>query len=177
MPSIDVGAEVFRKSRLELLTVGAVVDPLARRGDPFTGGNRCRMANDGDEISLPACLCPQNTEAVLGIMKGDALDQSGEHLNVCGIRLLPHATGRLPVSFRDRDSSELPVFSRERTSNGNEVTSPLHHAQEIVSGRIRYIPSNQRRGISRNEVVYPEIPRRSLFLVCAGSIHIRVWLR
>jgi hypothetical protein len=37
MPFTEVGGEVRREPRFELLTVGAVVDPVARSRDPFTG--------------------------------------------------------------------------------------------------------------------------------------------
>ena len=40
------------KPRLELLAVGAVVDPFPRGGDPFAGGDRRRMADDGDKITM-----------------------------------------------------------------------------------------------------------------------------
>jgi len=45
MPSAEVGAEVRKKPRFELLAVGSVIDPLARGHDPFTGGNDSRMAH------------------------------------------------------------------------------------------------------------------------------------
>jgi hypothetical protein len=59
--------------------VGAIVDPFAGRRDPFTGGDRCRMANDGDQIALAASLRPENAEAVLGVVEGNSLDKASEH--------------------------------------------------------------------------------------------------
>ena len=44
------------KPRSELLTVGAVVDPFARGGDPLAGRNGCRMADHGHHIAMPARL-------------------------------------------------------------------------------------------------------------------------
>jgi hypothetical protein len=48
MPATDVGAEVLRNRGFELLTVGAVVDPVAGRRDPLAGRDRGGMANQGD---------------------------------------------------------------------------------------------------------------------------------
>ena len=79
MPSTEVGAEVLQKPRLELLAVGAIVDPFAGGGDPLAGGNGCGMADDGHQIAMPARLRPQNAEAVLGVVEGDALDEAGQH--------------------------------------------------------------------------------------------------
>ena len=69
----------LQKPRLELLAVGAVVDPFARRGDPLAGGDRRGVADDGHQIAMAACLHPQNAEAVLGVVEGDPLDEAGEH--------------------------------------------------------------------------------------------------
>jgi hypothetical protein len=68
-----------QKARFELLAVGAVVDPFARGGDPFTGRNGCGMADHGHDVTMPARLGPQNAEAILGVMKGDALDEASQH--------------------------------------------------------------------------------------------------
>ena len=78
MPSAEVGARGAQEPRLELLAVGAVVDPLAGRRDPLAGRNRGGMADHGHQIAMPARLDPQNAEAVLGIVVGDALDQAGQ---------------------------------------------------------------------------------------------------
>ncbi len=37
------------------------------------------MANDGHDITMAAHLGPQNAEAALGVVIGDALDQAGQH--------------------------------------------------------------------------------------------------
>ena len=85
------GAEIFldavdrcrrrglQKPGLELLAMGAVVDPFAGRGDPFAGGDRCRVTDDRHLIAVSARLCPENAKAVLGVVEGDPLDQTGEH--------------------------------------------------------------------------------------------------
>ena len=106
MPSTEVGAEVLQKPRLELLAVGAVVDPFARRGDPLAGGDRRGVADHGDEIAMAARLDPQNAEAVLGIVERHPLDQAGEHLLGRCFRLRLHAEMlRSPVSARATPSN------------------------------------------------------------------------
>ena len=67
------------ETRLELLAVGPVVDPFPRGGDPFAGGDGRRVADDGDEITMPACLDAQHAEAALGIMERHPFDGAGEH--------------------------------------------------------------------------------------------------
>jgi len=69
MPSIDVGAEVFRNRALN--TGG---------GDPLTGGDRRRVADDGHQVAMSAGLRPENAEAVLGVVEGDALDETGKNI-------------------------------------------------------------------------------------------------
>ena len=70
------------ETRLELLAMGPVVDPFPRGGDPFAGGDRRRVADDGDEITMPARLDAQHAEAALGIVEGHPFDGAGEHLAV-----------------------------------------------------------------------------------------------
>jgi hypothetical protein len=69
-----------QKAGLELLAMGAVVDPFARGGDPLAGRDRGGVPDGGHEITVPARLDTQNAEAVLGIMVGDALDETRQHL-------------------------------------------------------------------------------------------------
>ena len=38
------------------------------------------MANDGHQIAMAARFRPENAEAVLGVVEGDALDEAREHL-------------------------------------------------------------------------------------------------
>ena len=68
-----------QEARLELLAVGAVVDPFARRGDPLAGRNGGGMADHGHQVAMPARLDPQNAKAVLGIVVGDALDETRQN--------------------------------------------------------------------------------------------------
>ena len=85
------GAEVFldavergrcrglQELRLELLAMGAVIDPFARCGDPLAGGDHRGVPDHGDEFAVAARLDPQNAEAVLVIVVGDALDEARQH--------------------------------------------------------------------------------------------------
>ena len=69
IPSIELGAEVFRNRALN--TGG---------GDPLTGRDRRRVADDGHQVAMAACLRPENAEAILGIVEGDPLDEAGKNL-------------------------------------------------------------------------------------------------
>jgi hypothetical protein len=42
------------------------------------------MTDDGDEVTVAACLDPDDIEAILGALVGDALNQTGEHMSVWG---------------------------------------------------------------------------------------------
>ena len=59
------------EARLELLTMGAVVYPSTGRGGPFSG---CGVADDCEEVAMPARLDPKNTEAILGVVVSDTFD-------------------------------------------------------------------------------------------------------
>lgn len=63
---------------LELETVIAVVDPDAGRFDEVASADRGRMARYGNEIALAAHPGAQHAEAVLGIVKGHALDRTAD---------------------------------------------------------------------------------------------------
>ena len=69
MPSIDVGAEIFRNRALN--TGG---------GDPLTGGDRRRVADDGHQVAMSACLRPENAEAILGVVERDAFNETRQNL-------------------------------------------------------------------------------------------------
>src|SRR6266511_5497501 len=55
----------------------------------FAGRDRGGMADQGDQRELVTGLDPQDAKAILGVLVGDALDQSGEHFVVgwCGLVL------------------------------------------------------------------------------------------
>jgi hypothetical protein len=44
----------------------------------FLSHDRRRVANDGHQIAVSACLRPENAEAILGVVEGDPLDEAGE---------------------------------------------------------------------------------------------------
>ena len=67
------------EARFELLAMGAVVDPFARRGDPFAGGDRGGVPDGGHQFAVAARLDAENAEAVLGVVEGDALDETRQH--------------------------------------------------------------------------------------------------
>jgi hypothetical protein len=40
------------------------------------------MANQGDQLAVATSLNPDDAKAILGVLVGDTLDQSGEHLAI-----------------------------------------------------------------------------------------------
>ena len=66
----------------EGLTAGAtrrprpVVDPFARCCDPLAGGNGRGVADHRHQFPVSPRLGPKDAEAVLGIVEGDALDET-----------------------------------------------------------------------------------------------------
>jgi hypothetical protein len=85
-----------------LLTVGAIVDPFARRGDPLAGGDDGGVAHDGYQIAVAARLRPENAKAVLSVMESDPLDESGEHFLGRRLKIGLHTDHRIVrfVSWR-----------------------------------------------------------------------------
>ena len=83
-PDLDA-LDRCRRRRLEergseLDAVRAGVDPGPARLDELAGGDHRRMPDEGDEIALAAGFDPQHAEAVVGVVKGDAVDQAGQNL-------------------------------------------------------------------------------------------------
>src|SRR5262249_54138324 len=66
-----------QEPRLELLAMGAVVNPFARGR-----GNGCGIANHGHDVTMPARLGAQNAKTVLGVVVGHSLDEACQHLAV-----------------------------------------------------------------------------------------------
>ena len=87
MPSAEVGGEVRRNRAIELLAVGAVVDPLARRGDPLARASGCGITDQRQNITMAARLRPKDAKPVLGIMVGYPLDMARENFLGRGLRL------------------------------------------------------------------------------------------
>ena len=80
MPSVDDGAEQAQEARLEMLAVGAVVDPFPGRRDPFPCRYHGGVAHHGDQVAVPSRIRPEDAETAFGTVKGDALDQAGQDL-------------------------------------------------------------------------------------------------
>jgi hypothetical protein len=87
-------------------TVGAVVNPSSARLNELAGRDHRGVAENGDQVALPTRFDPQDAEAVLRVVEGDALDQTGQNL---GWRARPgwlHHRRRMNVEFhtcyRDR---------------------------------------------------------------------------
>jgi hypothetical protein len=78
MPSV-VAVPMWHEARFELLAMGAVVEPFARRGDPLACGDGGGVADGGHQITVTARLDADDTEAVLNIVVRDALDEAGQN--------------------------------------------------------------------------------------------------
>ena len=68
-----------QEPRLELLAVGAVVDPFARGRDPLAGRNDCNVANHGHDVTMPSRPGAQNAKTILGVVVGYSLDEARQH--------------------------------------------------------------------------------------------------
>ena len=78
------------EARLELLAMGVIVDPVARCGDPFSGGDDGGVADDRDQVAMSARLDAENAEAVLGVVEGHPLDKARQHFLGRGFLLRLH---------------------------------------------------------------------------------------
>ena len=145
----------LQKSRTELLAVGPIVDPFARRGNPVARRDRGRLADDGHEIAMPAGLGSENAEPVLFVVKGDPLDQTGQQFLRSRLRFGPHpANDRLPrrcasASIRDSrgafdadgKASNLRMVSSAAAAARPAVTRtrtehPLQHSRRRVGEKL-----------------------------------------
>ena len=88
------GGGGLEEARLKLLTVGAVIGPVAGSRDPLAGADHSGVANNGDEIAVPPRLDPNDAKTVVGILVGDALNQPGQHLSLRWLRFRLHDVRR-----------------------------------------------------------------------------------
>ena len=143
------------EARLELLTVGAVVDPLARCGDPLPRSHHGGVADHRHQVAMPPRLRPEHAESVLGIVEGDALDQPGQDLPVRGLWMLAGAgfhdvpgAGAVSSSFTGRAPSPAPARFRNlygRTQGNSDPPPSWRAIQPSCRPRhvIRRIPVRQ----------------------------------
>ena len=109
------------KARLELLAVGAVVDPLARGGDPLARRNGRGVTDDRYQVAMSARLGPQNAEAVVGVLEGDPLDEAGK--NLLGHFCLRTHVAEPSLSHKRRTIKQAAVPCR--TARANEPDESL----------------------------------------------------
>ena len=64
----------------KLYAVRPVVDPPPARLHELAGADGRSVADDRDQIAMAARLDPQDAEAAVLVVEGDALDQAGEVL-------------------------------------------------------------------------------------------------
>ena len=94
-----------QEARFELLAMGAVIDPLARRHDPFAGGNGGSVANHRHHVTMAACPCAQYAETILSVVVGYSLDETcqdfpGVRLRTISFQDSPKIRWRLPFGSR-----------------------------------------------------------------------------
>src|SRR5579872_3528711 len=66
--------------RFELLAMRAVVDPFPRRGHPLAGSDHRGVADNRDQVAMPARLYAEHTKAVVGVVERHPFNQAGQHL-------------------------------------------------------------------------------------------------
>src|SRR5258705_12874007 len=69
----------LQKLRLKLLAVDAIVDPLARRRNPLTGGDDRSVPDHRKQFPVPTSLDPQDAKAGVIVVKGHALDRARQN--------------------------------------------------------------------------------------------------
>src|ERR1700691_250872 len=79
--------------------MGAVVDPVPGCGDPLAGRYCGGMPHYSDEVAVAPRLNPDDTKAVLGVLVGDALHQTGQHLSIGRMGLRLHGVRRLALDY------------------------------------------------------------------------------
>jgi hypothetical protein len=102
--------------------VRTIVDPGPTRLDELAGRDHRGMANDGDQITLTSGFDAQNAEAVLGVVKRDAVDQPGQDfcLRACP-RCCPHHV-----------MMEIKIVGRYRHQAGEEAWCETATAASVL---------------------------------------------
>src|SRR5579859_7651840 len=80
--------------------MGAVVDPLARRGDPFAGSDCRRMADHRYEVTMRPGFGAKNAEPVLRIVERDTFNDTSQNFLTLGCWLRRHTANRSLVLQR-----------------------------------------------------------------------------
>jgi hypothetical protein len=98
MPSIEVGTDVRMKRALNCWPSVRSFTHSPEAVIRLSSRDGCRMADDRDQITVPACLCPENAESVLLIMEGDPLYNARQHFLGRGFGLGLHLCWRFCAS-------------------------------------------------------------------------------
>jgi hypothetical protein len=99
----------------ELDAVRTVVDPGSARLDKLAGRNHCGVAENRDQVALPASFDPQDAEAVLVVVEGDPLDQTGQDLG----------RGARPRCLRHHGMMKIEIRGRYRDQAGTACQAAL----------------------------------------------------
>jgi hypothetical protein len=110
--------------RGKLLTVDAIVDPLA-------GGDDGRVADHGHQVAVAARLRLENAKAVLSVVEGHPLDEPGEHFLgrwaqnwiSCGLPEHPFLSLGVQLGHREPNTSAVvtlgPQFCQSQLQSGS----------------------------------------------------------
>ena len=127
------------RSELELLAMGAVVDPFPRCRDPLTRRDHGGVADDRHEIAMPAGLCFSERRTRyrdgLGSDRGvrhPGLQAGAQQPELVGHR---HAAG---FDHRQRLSGFRAAPGRRRQSLGRDGIAGLAVVSFLIGGAIRY---------------------------------------
>jgi hypothetical protein len=93
---------------VEVLAVGAVVNPFAGGLDPLASGNGGGTANHGHDVTMPARLSAQDAKTILGVVVGYSLDEACQHSRSDGLGSI----FRNPVAGWARRTSAIRRKSR-----------------------------------------------------------------
>ena len=96
------------ESRLELAAMFAIGRPLAGCAGVFAGGDRRRMADQGDQFTLALDLETQDAEAVLLVVKRHPLDEAGDAFKCCLSALWHHRYSDASSSMRSASPAMNP---------------------------------------------------------------------
>jgi hypothetical protein len=109
--------------------MSAVIRPIPRGRDPLACGNHGGVADDRDEIAVPTRLHPDDAEAVLAVLVGDALNQPSENLPVGWLWLRLHGAQRTALVAE--------ALARGAEERGNRQIDVLEHIVARRAGRRR----------------------------------------
>jgi hypothetical protein len=109
MPSAEVGGDMRRNRALNCWPWVRSLNPFAGGRDQLAGGNGCRMANHGDDVTMTARPGAHDAKTVLGVVVGYSLDEARQHFLGRRFRPWTHANYPGPAVVQ-RAQQQADVF-------------------------------------------------------------------